>query len=57
MAVLAPPHCSKCCPVVPPKPVVPPRLPGSVWVGFILCAAALIGGWALVMWLFSSLFS
>ncbi|MFI8998789.1 hypothetical protein [Streptomyces sp. NPDC053542] len=57
MAVLAPPHCSKCCPVVPPRPVIPPRLPPSVWVGFILVAAAVIGGWALMMWLFSSLFS
>ncbi|MER7394265.1 hypothetical protein ABT381_01940 [Streptomyces sp. NPDC000151] len=56
MAVTVRPHCSKCCPVVPPKPVLPERLPPSAWVAFLLGAAALIGSWALVLWVFSSLF-
>ncbi|WP_199896593.1 MULTISPECIES: hypothetical protein [Streptomyces] len=57
MAVSVPPHCSKCCPVVPARPVPPPRVPVAAWVEFALLMVALAAACALLLWLGDTLFT
>lgn len=47
-------HCSKCCPVEPPKPEVPGPWPlgALLWLGIILGVGG--GAYLCVMWLVSS---
>ncbi|WP_181138729.1 hypothetical protein [Streptomyces sp. Ru73] len=56
MAATVPPHCSKCCPVVPRKPQPPPHVPVAAWVEFALLMLALAAGCALILWIGDSLF-
>ncbi|MEU9485885.1 hypothetical protein AB0D83_19855 [Streptomyces decoyicus] len=49
-------HCSKCCPVKPPKPEAPAPWPlgALLWLGIILGVGG--GAYLLVMWVVSSAF-
>ncbi|MGY5127317.1 hypothetical protein [Streptomyces nigrescens] len=49
-------HCSKCCPVEPPKPEAPAPWPvgALLWLGIILGVGG--GAYVCVMWLVSSAF-
>ncbi|MFJ6608192.1 hypothetical protein [Streptomyces lydicus] len=49
-------HCSKCCPVKPPKPEAPVPWPigALLWLGTLLAIVG--GGYLLVMWAVSSTF-
>lgn len=51
------PHCSKCCPVKPPKPAAPEPVPASVWMMFVLVGVALAAGCALILWVADALFT
>ncbi|MFF6847092.1 hypothetical protein [Streptomyces antimycoticus] len=44
------PHCSKCCPVEPPKPAEPWSPPLAVFVWLAMFGVVVVGGWALIMW-------
>ncbi|MGY0062806.1 hypothetical protein ACWY4P_40775 [Streptomyces sp. LZ34] len=44
------PHCSKCCPVEPPKKPEPWSPPFGVYVWLAAVAVVMVGGWALIMW-------
>ncbi|MFE9003135.1 hypothetical protein ACFYOY_13480 [Streptomyces sp. NPDC007875] len=44
------PHCSKCCPVEPPKKPEPWSPPLAVFVWLAMASVVVVGGWALIMW-------
>ncbi|MFJ4637556.1 hypothetical protein ACIP69_18270 [Streptomyces hygroscopicus] len=44
------PHCSKCCPVEPPKADEPWSPPLGVFVWLSMAGVVVVGGWALIMW-------
>ncbi|WP_275558546.1 hypothetical protein [Streptomyces sp. 5-6(2022)] len=44
------PHCSKCCPVKPPKPDEPWSPPPAVYLWLAIIGTLMVGGWALIMW-------
>ncbi|WP_327354681.1 hypothetical protein [Streptomyces sp. NBC_01304] len=45
------PHCSKCCPVEPPKPEKGPELSSGAALFFLLAALTVVAAWAGVVWL------
>ncbi|MDG4857376.1 hypothetical protein P8605_04255 [Streptomyces sp. T-3] len=45
------PHCSKCCPVEPPKPEKGPELSSGAALFFLLAALAVVAAWGGVVWL------
>ncbi|MET7763876.1 hypothetical protein [Streptomyces sp. NPDC005336] len=49
------PHCSKCCPVPPPKPPEPVVWPWGVFLWLVAAAAVMVGGWGLVVYGLGSL--
>ncbi|MGW7696084.1 hypothetical protein ACWGMA_46015 [Streptomyces asiaticus] len=44
------PHCSKCCPVEPPKKPEPWSPPLAVFLWLAIIGTVVVGGWALIMW-------
>lgn len=49
-------HCSKCCPITPPKPEVQAPWPLGALLWLAILGAVGAGLYALVMWAASSLF-
>ncbi|MFI0156192.1 hypothetical protein [Streptomyces lydicus] len=49
-------HCSKCCPVEPPKAETPVPWPVGALLALAIVGGAIAGLYALVMWAASSLF-
>lgn len=49
-------HCSRCCPVEPePEPENEP-VPLAAWVCGVLAAVVVVGSWAGLMWVATSVF-
>ncbi|MGW7516238.1 hypothetical protein ACWGJ2_11660 [Streptomyces sp. NPDC054796] len=54
---MAEPHCSKCCPVKPPKPDAPEPIPSQAAAWLLLIVVLVLGGYAGLMYVASQVFA